>query len=273
MALQFLDRGIKLPASSTEIRSRFDHDKWLMTDAERSALSALLSELRPESAIEIGTYRAGSLGIISKFCKQVYTLDIDSSIRDMYQDRFPNVQFIVGDSDEKLPPLLEKIQRSDEPLGFVLIDANHTEKGVRRDIENVLRYTPTRPLYIIMHDSFNPGCRKGILTANWSSNPYVHMVELDYIIGRFATKEEIDNYRTMWCGFALAIMLPEKRVGDVLIHKNESLMFQTAYWRSVYPVQKIKSFFSLSTLKARIKNRGRILSKGISQKFMILKKG
>ncbi len=95
-----------------------------MTDAERSALAALLSELRPEYAIEIGTYKAGSLGIISKFCKQVYSLDVDPSIRDTFAERFLGVQFLVGKSDETLPPLLEKIQHLNEPLSFVLIDGD-----------------------------------------------------------------------------------------------------------------------------------------------------
>ena len=250
MAVQFLDGSIKLPTSSAEIGSRFDHDQWLMTDAERSALSALLSELRPECAIEIGTYRAGSLKIISKFCKQVYTLDIDPGFRDTYKERFPDVQFIVGDSGETLPPLLEKIQRSGEPLGFILIDADHTENGMRRDINNVLRYTPTRPLYIVMHDSFNPDCRRGMLTADWSSNPHVHMVELDYIVGRFISKEEGDSYRQMWCGFALAILLPETRHGKVLIHQNGGLMFQKIYWHSIYPYQKVRNSVSLRKLKS-----------------------
>ena len=245
MAVQFLDRSIKLPTSSAEIRSRFDHDQWLMTDAERSALSALLNELRPEYAIEIGTYRAGSLTIISKFCKHVYTLDIDPSYRDTYEKRFPDVQFIVGDSGERLPALLEEIQLSDKPLGFILIDADHTENGMRRDIKNVLRYIPTRPLYIIMHDSFNPGCRRGMLTANWSANPHTHMVELDYIVGRFISKEEGDSYRQMWCGFALAILLPEPRDGKVLIHQNEGLMFKKMYWHSIYPYQKVRNLVSI----------------------------
>ena len=252
MSVQFIDRNIKLPTSSAEIRSRFDHDQWLMTDAERSALAALLSELRPECAIEIGTYKAGSLGIISKFCKQVYTLDIDPSCRDTYGERFPDVQFIAGKSDETLPPLLEKIQRSDEPLGFVLIDADHREEGVRRDIENLLRYTPMRPLYIIMHDSFNPNCRRGMLMANWSSSPYVHLVEMDYIVGRFILKEEGDTYRHMWCGFALAILLPEPRDGNVLIHQNEALMFQTTYWRSIYPYQKVRNLLSMRKLRSNV---------------------
>jgi hypothetical protein len=215
----------------------------MMTDSERLCLKALLSELRPECAIEIGTYRGGSLEIISKYSKMVYTIDIDPTCRDMLKGRLSNVHFITGSSQETLPPLLAHIQQSNEPLGFMLLDAGNTEKTVRRDIETILKFTPTRPLYILIHSSFNPDCRKAILTADWSSNPYVHLIESDFIGGRFITKEEPKNYRQMWEGFALAILLPEKRKGDVIIHQNEFLMFQTAYWRSIYPYQKFRNAF------------------------------
>ena len=87
MAIQFLDRDVSLPTSISEIIYRFEHDQWMMTDAERVTLNTLLNKLRPECAIEIGTYKAGSLGILSKFCKKVYTIDIDKTCRDEYGGR------------------------------------------------------------------------------------------------------------------------------------------------------------------------------------------
>ena len=38
--------------------------------------------------------------------------------------------------------------------------------GIQRDIDIVLRYTPNKPLCIIMHDGFNPECGKGMQEAN-----------------------------------------------------------------------------------------------------------
>ena len=90
-----------------------------------------------------------------------------------------------------------------------------------------------------------------MLTANWSSNPHTHMVELDYIVGRFNSNEEGDHYRQMWCGFALAILLPEPRDGKVLIHQNEGLMFQKTYWHSIYPYQKVRNLVSMRKLKSK----------------------
>jgi hypothetical protein len=251
--MQFIDRNIKLPSTTTEIKARFEHDEWQMIDAERSVLTAILSELQPLCAIEVGTYKAGSLGVMSKFCKKVFTLDIDPTYRDMYRKSFPNVQFIVGDSKKTLPFLLEKIRSDGEKLSFVLIDGVHSEKCVRCDIENVLQYTPIEPLYIIMHDSFHPKCRKGILEANWNANPYVHVVEVDLTAGTISPKEVTGYYRHMYNGFALAVMLPEKREGDVFIHQNGSLMFKIAYCCSIYPYQHIeKPIYLISLMKKKV---------------------
>ena len=232
MSVQFLDRNIRLPTSPEQIRSRFEFDHWIMTDAERSSLTVLLQELRPQCAIEIGTYRGGSLSFLSKYSRHVYSIDIDPLCRNTFAGQFSNVEFIVGSSLTTLPAVLETIRERGQTLNFVLIDANHSENGVRGDINTLPQYEPTAPLYVIMHDSFNPACRKGIRTANWAANPHVHLLELDYVCGRLMPKDEGPNYRQMWCGFALAIMLPEPRTGDLLINENELMGFRAAYWHS-----------------------------------------
>ncbi|MEX2162819.1 MAG: class I SAM-dependent methyltransferase [Sulfuricaulis sp.] len=210
------------------------HDEWLMTDAERATLHSLLTTLKPQCAIEVGVYKAGSLAILAAHSRKVYALDKDPACESAYASRFPNVEFITGLSQNTLPRLIDRIQASGEALEFVLIDADHSVEGVCRDINNILRYRPHRPLYLIMHDSFNPECRGAIMQTDWSSNPHVHMVELDFVVGRFVTKEEGDSYRQMWCGFALGILLPEKRPGDVILHENESLTYQSALRHSIY---------------------------------------
>jgi hypothetical protein len=235
VAFQLLDRSARLPATAAALSGRLStHDDWWMTDAERLALTALLSDLRPECAIEVGVYRAGSLSILARFCKQVFALDIDPTCAALFRDQFPNVEFVTGDSRHTLPQVLKRLSTAGEPLGFVLIDADHSRDGVQHDIESLLRYTPIRPLYVVMHDSFNPECRRGIKTADWSSSSYVHLVELDFVTGRFAAAEEGDSQREMWCGFALAVLLPEKRDGDVVIHENEQLLQRTAFRASVH---------------------------------------
>lgn len=209
-----------------------------MTDAERLALTALLSDLRPECAIEVGVYRAGSLSVLARHSRKVYALDIDPQCEAQFASQFTNVQFVTGDAKDTLPRVLEQIATAGEALSFVLIDADHSREGVQRDIESVLRFTPTRPLYLVMHDSFNPECRRGMVDADWSSNLHVHAVELDFVPGRFVTEEEPDGDREMWCGFALAVLLPEPRTGPIVIHENEARLFQSALRQSLYRNQR-----------------------------------
>jgi hypothetical protein len=65
----------------------------------------------------------------------------------------------------------------------VLVDGDHSAEGVRKDIDHLLRLRPIVPLYVVMHDSFNPGCRRGLREADWAGCPYVHAVELDFVAG------------------------------------------------------------------------------------------
>ena len=52
-------------------------------------------------------------------------------------------------------------------------------------------------------------------------SPHVHQVELDFIPGKLNHLEEsfqgMPLGRQMWGGFALAVLRPEPRVGDVLL--------------------------------------------------------
>ncbi|MFQ5642844.1 MAG: class I SAM-dependent methyltransferase [Thiogranum sp.] len=241
MSVQFLDRLVKLPSSPEQIHSRFEFDHWMMTDAERSSLTQILRELRPECALEIGTYRAGSLSVLARYSGHVYSLDVDPSCRDRYAEQFGNVEFVTGLSQRTLPLVLEKIRAEGRALSFVLIDGEHAEGAIRSDINALLAWQPVVPLYVIMHDSFNPGCRKGIRTADWASNPHVHLLELDYVCGRLMPEDEGPSYREMWCGFALAILLPESRTTDLRIHANESMLFRAAYWRSSHPFSILRA--------------------------------
>lgn len=207
--------------------------EWYMTEAERCTLIMLLQQIQPECSLEIGTYRGGSLSVLSRFSRHVYTLDIDPTCRDLHGARFQNVDFVIGPSRKTLPPLLERLQASRARLEFILIDGDHSRDGVRSDVEIVLRLKPIRPLFIVMHDSFNPACRQGIAEAPWASNPHVHFVELDFVPGRFIS-DRSKLYREMWCGFALALLLPDERAGALTIHRNEELMFQRVWEQSVH---------------------------------------
>src|SRR5581483_4486874 len=50
-------------------------ERWQMNDSERMALTALLARRRPRCAIEIGTYEAGSLSLLSQYADFVFSID------------------------------------------------------------------------------------------------------------------------------------------------------------------------------------------------------
>jgi hypothetical protein len=199
---------------------------WQMSPSERVMVTYLIEHLRPRAAIEIGTRFGGSLQVLARHCLRVYSLDIDPEVKERLKGRFENVEYLIGRSEETLPPLIDRLQREHTAVGFVLIDGDHSTDGVRRDIDNILRYKPATTLYIIMHDSFNPVVRRGLRAANWAGSPYVHRVELDLVAGAVNTTPSFRGQ--LWGGLAIAILAPEPRSGDLEISAGSQLTYNAA---------------------------------------------
>ncbi len=205
--------------------------QWHMSVAERCTLITMLDALKPECAIEIGTAQGGSLSALAHFSKKVYTLDVDPTCRERLEAHFSNVEFVSGNSEHTLPLLLQHLQATDTRPGFILVDGDHSRHGVQRDIENIIKYRPLQPLYVVLHDSFNPECRQGILEANWAMSPYVHSVELDFVPGAFLSRPE--RYREMWGGLAVAQLYPHERQQALIIQTDGELLFRTVKERFI----------------------------------------
>jgi hypothetical protein len=208
------------PPSPNEPTFLFDDLEldWLMTRWEKYAFDAFLSWLQPGLALEVGTYRGGSLQVIAKHAARVISVDLIEGPKRELSSRFPHVDFQVGDSAELLPELIGSLNQSGDALEFVLIDGDHSTSGVRRDIESVLKIVPRKPLYIVMHDSFHPPCREGILEVDWASHPHVHFVEVDFVPGVYF-REGTAQIRpgAMYGGFALACLRSEPRGGPLQV--------------------------------------------------------
>lgn len=224
----------------------FDHEVfaglitagWQMDIVERVMLLHVVGSLKPRVSIEIGTADGGSLSAIARHTSgRVFTLDIRDDRQAALGERFPdNVEFIAGPSRETLPALLARLHAEDAEIDFVLIDGDHSAGAVRRDIEDLLAgYQPrTRPLFVLMHDSFNPECRRGIAGANWDASPHVRRVQLDYTPGVFPGDGPVAGQ--MWGGFALAVLRPGTR-GDgrpVNVKGNRQHLFETVRAASVH---------------------------------------
>jgi hypothetical protein len=193
---------------------------WAMSGPERTALIQLLDQVRPPVAIEVGTQKGGSLQAIAPRAGRVYSIDIDPAVEATLAGRFPNVEFRTGDSMVLLPGLLKEIEARGEELGFVLIDGDHTGPGVQADIRAVLQHVPRRPLYLLLHDSFNPPCRAGMLNAGWQACPHVHQVEIDFVGGVCMQAACPWDAPDLWGGLALAVLIPQRRAGGLVIRQS-----------------------------------------------------
>jgi hypothetical protein len=221
---------------------------WQMTRCEKYAFASLIESADPDVAIEIGTYKGGSLQVISKKAKRVYSIDTSPECKETLGEHFDNVEFLTGDSKQLLPSLLDRIRNKNESLGFVLIDGDHSAEGVLNDINAVLQYEPVRPLYIVFHDSFHPPCREGILAADWHLCPYIHYVEVDFIPGVYHYEAfDTAQPRSMYGGLSLALMLPEKRTHELIIHQSQKGLFDT-----IFPHSSHDSVGFLKKVKRRL---------------------
>jgi hypothetical protein len=186
-----------------------------MNHAERLAFIRVLEELRPQCAIEVGTYRGGSLSVLARTSQVVFSIDIDASVAERFAD-FQNVHFLTGRSQDVLAALLVELQQQGLDPEFALVDGSHTADDVRADLTALIALRPRRPLTIIAHDSANPECRRGMQNVDWDSSPYVSAVELDFVPGsaQTALTKPLDQ---LWGGLALVRLDPTPRTGPLVV--------------------------------------------------------
>lgn len=214
--------------SSFNIQSDLD---WQMSRSEKYCLIHLLETLQPEVSVEIGTYQGGSLQVISRFSKEVHSIDISPAPKQLLETRFSNVQFHVAKAGDVLKAIFTRIEQEGKQLGFVLIDGDHSKNGVRADIQEVLSYPHKHPFTILLHDSFNPQCRAGIKSIDYTKYPAVAYVELDYITGSFWHN---DTYREMWGGFAIIKVNPQRQDTGVVILESQQKLFKHTRLASIH---------------------------------------
>jgi len=208
------------------------NQNWHMLPGERATLLYLLQKFATEVSIEIGTFRGGSLRPISAHSRKVFTFDIDASQHRM-APLFPTVEFITGDTAVTLEPIITSLNNSDDEVGFILIDGSHEEHGVMLDVANCLKYRPkTKPCVIVMHDSWNPPVRRGILAAPWEESVHAHALDLDFVPGVLHNRPDIAGQ--MWGGLGVAMLMPEPRSAPFHIqayyqHSRETLLSHSVH--------------------------------------------
>ena len=185
---------------------------WQMMPWEQIALTGILARVRPRGAIEVGVYHGGSLSLAAPFCDKIIAIDIDPAVNERFE-KPSNVEIWVSPSAEAIPRAFARFDELGVPVNYVLIDAEHSAAGVRRDIELVLDYTPREPMFVVMHDSGNPQTREGIRGAPWARNPHLISLDLDFVPGQIIEHSVSGNSAEIWGGIALAFLHPTPRTG------------------------------------------------------------
>jgi glycosyltransferase involved in cell wall biosynthesis len=201
-------------------------DHWQMFDGERLALTGVLARHKPRCSIEIGTFYGGSLSLIAQHSDVVFSIDVDpqSASRAAH---LRNVTFLTGKSSDILPLLFRELTAAGVAVDFILLDGDHSKEGVKRDMDLILQYVPLKPLFVMMHDSFNPGCRQAMLESPWQESPYCHWVELDFVPGRLVDNDEPAQGEP-WGGLGIAYLQPFPRKGWLRIERSADGLFRLA---------------------------------------------
>jgi hypothetical protein len=208
---------------------------WLMAHGERAAISMLTTLIKPKIVIEIGTRFGGSAFLFSETAERVICIDIDSAVRDRTAG-VSNIEVTIGDSADEIPKILSDLRRNGDDFDLALIDGDHSAAGVRADIEAFIASRPTRPCWLILHDTFNPTVREGIRSVDWDK-PWVSQVEIDFVPGDL--KKDPAIFRQMWGGIGVVELQPTDRSEPLIVNEASGLLYEAALRRSSHAANAV----------------------------------
>jgi hypothetical protein len=186
---------------------------WIMSHAERCAVLQILRISKPVVSLEIGTAGGGCLQHIRAHSQHTFSIDINPDVAARLSAEMPDVEFLTGNSPNLIHEVFRRCAARHQPLEFILVDGDHSRSGVLADLTAILAHIPCSPLWIAMHDTANPECRRGIEAAPWSAHPHVHMVDLDFVPGALSEGETFRNQ--LWGGLGVALLRPDARTAPL----------------------------------------------------------
>ena len=138
------------------------NENWLMSAREKLTLIGLLDCLKPKKVIEFGFHRGGATKWLSQYAEKVITVDVNEHVENACK-AFPNVQAWNCSTVDAIARI------KDQKLAFdlAIVDADHSRNAVAKDVRGLLLCSEI----ILMHDSFNPECRKGMLDTLLTQAP------------------------------------------------------------------------------------------------------
>lgn len=173
-----------------------------MTFGERAALEGILSQLRPDLAVEIGTAEGGSLQRLAGHSGHVHSFDLVRP--DPAVEEIENVTFHTGDSHVLLRQLLGELAATGQNVDFALVDGDHTADGVEIDMRDLIGSPAVRRTVILAHDTMNEQVREGLQRIDYPAEPKVTFADLDFISGHLSQGGNF--HHQLWGGLGLVVV-------------------------------------------------------------------
>jgi len=189
------------PAAPVPMIPLLEGSPWQMSFGERAALEGLLSQLAPGLALELGTAEGGSLERLAEHSAEVHSFDLVAPSLPVAE--LEHVHLHTGDSHQLLPAVLETFVDEGRNVDFALVDGDHSEDGVRRDVEALLDSRALARSVIVLHDTMNEMVRRGLERVRFDAYPKVAYVELDFVAGQLFREPTIKD--ELWGGLGLVL--------------------------------------------------------------------
>ena len=183
----------------------FRDDDSQMSLLERGVITGLLAELRPEVAIELGTWTGSSLRQIAAWSQHVHTFDLALKVD---RSEYPGVDFHIGDSHKLLPGLLASLETESQFAQFVLVDGDHSPGGVRQDLLDLLNSSAIMDCVIALHDTANESVRRGIESVPFRDyDSTIAWMDLDFA----PSQQRAHRLAEAWGGLGLILISHDER--------------------------------------------------------------
>jgi methyltransferase family protein len=190
-----------------------------MSYGEQAAVCGILSVLKPRLALELGTFRGGSLAPMAAYSQEVHTFDIASHV----SEALPNVTYHIGDSQITLPQVLRGLAEAHRHVDFVLVDGDHSRAGVEADMSNLLHSPTLSTSVILLHDCANEGVREGARNAILRARGIAY-ADLSFVAPPARRRSPL---RELWGGLGIVVV---DRPGEFWAHERQVL--PNVRWRT-----------------------------------------
>lgn len=184
-----------------------ENENWLMSNREKLVLIGLLQCMKPKKTIEFGYHLGGSTRWLSEYSENLITVDVNEFVNQAKKD-FNNVEVWNCSTSHAI----SRIKEHDMHFDLALVDADHSRNAVCEDISGLLGSTDV----IVMHDSYNPACRRGMLDA--LKNQKSHAYNLDFI-------QSILKHDGLWGGFGIAWKSNNPGISTEFLNETSSYNF------------------------------------------------